>query len=248
MHYVIGDIHSKLEVFTKLLQEIEFNPEKDMIYCLGDYIDFGEDAIKTVKKIMDMQKNGYCVPILGNHELFMMDCAKRHPDLGQIPEEKEYEDETWLSYNGGRQTWDLFCKEPIETRKEIIKWMNSLPYRVDVTVNNQKYVLCHAYPSKIVNENDEDFEFLRDLAVWSRAVRYIIPNDIIVIHGHTITYNYKVKKEPNVYDIDCGAKVIGRRKNAKLAAIRLEDLKIYYAMLEQNTNNKEDKNESKRTC
>ena len=44
MIYVVSDLHGSNKKFQRLLKEINFT-DRDMMYVLGDIVDYGEDSI-----------------------------------------------------------------------------------------------------------------------------------------------------------------------------------------------------------
>lgn len=65
--YVIGDLHGSFRTFKALLKKIDFNPNKDRIYLVGDLINRGEDSVGTLSYIMEHPTS--ILPLLGNHDL-----------------------------------------------------------------------------------------------------------------------------------------------------------------------------------
>lgn len=69
--YAISDIHGQLKAFEDILNQIEFSVEKDTLYLLGDYIDWGDESIGVIRKIQELQaqdKTGeHIIALKGNH-------------------------------------------------------------------------------------------------------------------------------------------------------------------------------------
>ena len=72
--FAIGDIHGCSKTFKKLLlDKIKIN-KSDTIYCVGDYIDRGEDSKGVIDFILDLRAEGYTIHTLrGNHEQMLLD-------------------------------------------------------------------------------------------------------------------------------------------------------------------------------
>ena len=47
MIYVVSDLHGSNKKFQKLLKEINF-ADKDIMYVLGDIVDYGEESIELL--------------------------------------------------------------------------------------------------------------------------------------------------------------------------------------------------------
>ena len=69
--YCIGDLHGRYDLFMMMLDKIQFNPEDDHIYLLGDVID-GEgfngktESIKIIEYVMAHSDS--ITLLQGNHE------------------------------------------------------------------------------------------------------------------------------------------------------------------------------------
>ncbi|KAK9456077.1 Metallo-dependent phosphatase-like protein [Dipodascopsis uninucleata] len=61
---LIGDIHGCNEEFVNLLDTVNYDPEKDKLFLLGDFISKGPDSIAVLE--LAMKYNATC--IRGNHE------------------------------------------------------------------------------------------------------------------------------------------------------------------------------------
>lgn len=67
----IGDIHGCVHALETLLAEIRPGPE-DMIVCLGDFIDQGRDTRDVIDVLLDLDRRGRLVTLLGNHEEMLL--------------------------------------------------------------------------------------------------------------------------------------------------------------------------------
>ena len=80
--YVMSDIHGQLNSFHSMIDKIGLDKEKDTLYLLGDYVDWGQDGVGVIQQIMKMQKDGYSIKcLMGNHEKMMLGL-KRYARLG----------------------------------------------------------------------------------------------------------------------------------------------------------------------
>lgn len=72
--FVIGDIHGCLSMLKRLMDKIDWQPGRDRLIFLGDYIDRGVDSkgvIDYILSISSMSENVEC--LLGNHEAVFLD-------------------------------------------------------------------------------------------------------------------------------------------------------------------------------
>ena len=89
--FAIGDIHGCSKALRTLIEEIDPQPEDELIF-LGDYIDRGPDSRNVVDQVIELRERCRVVTLRGNHEIMMMGVA-----LGGL------DDTVWLA-NGGRAT------------------------------------------------------------------------------------------------------------------------------------------------
>lgn len=68
--FVIGDLHGSYEVFLKLLEHLEFDPEVDRMFSVGDLVDRGEDSLNCLRLL----KEPWFHCVLANHEQMMVDA------------------------------------------------------------------------------------------------------------------------------------------------------------------------------
>ncbi len=74
--FAIGDIHGCRKTFEKLLKDKIQLTKEDEIYCIGDYIDRGDDSKGVIDLIINLRTDGYKIKILrGNHEQMMLEAA-----------------------------------------------------------------------------------------------------------------------------------------------------------------------------
>ncbi len=235
--YVMSDIHGQKKLFDEMLKKINFNKE-DILYVLGDVIDRGPDGIKILLKIM---RTPNIKMLLGNHE-YMMLTALTDPYASF----KEAE-AIWFN-NGGRVTLNSFNKYAESTKKSIIRYIKKLPCEFDIGINKKDFILCHASPMPDrykfnpmeTHKYGTRYDTYQEFAVWDR--NFLFVNDTAfenktVICGHTPVQilnigddkDPKIIKYKNCINIDCGCACVGYGTiPAKLACLRLDDMKAFY--------------------
>ena len=68
--YVVGDIQGCFDQFQCLLKEVSFNPDRDVIWSVGDLINRGSNNLATLRWFHERRDNA--VVVLGNHDLHLM--------------------------------------------------------------------------------------------------------------------------------------------------------------------------------
>ncbi|MFC3033461.1 symmetrical bis(5'-nucleosyl)-tetraphosphatase [Pseudoalteromonas fenneropenaei] len=74
--YVVGDLQGCFTPLVELLDQVDFNPSKDHLYCVGDIVARGPDSLACLSFLA---KNASSVSItLGNHDLHLLACQALH--------------------------------------------------------------------------------------------------------------------------------------------------------------------------
>lgn len=142
--YVMSDVHGQQKAFNNILEQIKFS-EKDKLYLLGDYVDWGDSSIELIQQIMEMQKQYDIQCLMGNHDWMMQKViGMDFESIGDIYFDEWYR--IWAS-NRGDETLIKYMELSKEDKIAIKKWLSELRYFIpDVEVNGQKYYLCHSKP------------------------------------------------------------------------------------------------------
>jgi len=84
--WVIGDIQGCYEPFMKLLEKIEFDPNRDVLWLVGDLINRGESGLEVLKYLYSIKDSLKIV--LGNHDISLIAAyfglKKRNPTIEPI--------------------------------------------------------------------------------------------------------------------------------------------------------------------
>ena len=226
--YVTSDIHGEAQLFRNLLSQISFSNE-DHLYILGDVIDRGPDGITLLQEIMTSSN---MTLLLGNHEHMMLQYFSLQATETEI--------RRW-DKNGNTPTRDAYLKLDSTEQKCIMKFLQSLPTHIEVSVGNQIYYLVHGFPGE--NVHDE---------IWHRPAitdSNPIPNTTLII-GHTpVVYMQEAKENrenriaemickgarptilytPGFIDVDCGCCMENPLKT--LGCLRLDDMTEFYSFI-----------------
>lgn len=203
VHYVIGDIHGRLDLMIRLIAKIcryhldNHTDRLPNLVFVGDYVDRGPDSAGVLERIRRGFRGFKMTCLKGNHEAMMLTCmATDDRDAWML----------WVS-NGGVDTLKSFGFDKKEGRNpeavracvgdETIFWLKALPLYHQV----EDIVFVHAgvLPGVSLNAQSE-----RDL-LWIR--RPFLNSDIDfgfgVVHGHTPVKKPEVRS--NRINIDTGA-------------------------------------------
>ena len=134
----IGDIHGCSAALRALIRAIDPEPG-DTIVTLGDYVDRGPDSRGVIDEILGLEKRCRVVPILGNHELMLLDALTNPYVLG--PWRDCGGDATLVSYGGSllnipasHLEFIKRCRRYFETGTHFFVHAN---YQYDVSLDEQ---------------------------------------------------------------------------------------------------------------
>ena len=68
MRWLVGDIQGCAREFDRLIAEVQFDPARDELWCLGDLINRGPDSLSVLRTWRDLGGYG----ILGNHDVYAL--------------------------------------------------------------------------------------------------------------------------------------------------------------------------------
>jgi len=197
-----------------MLEQIQFS-KQDTLYVIGDVIDRypgGVDILREIIAAPNMQM------LMGNHEDMCLKTLGPNVEYGAR--------KLWQS-NGGNDTYRelLYCTDPAD-RRRLLRFLENLPYTLDVTVSDQSFRLVHGWPASTPFDQ-----------IWGRPMDFLpmdLPENATAILGHTPTcYLYEPGDEPfRIYhgerfiDIDCGCG--NKTSRRRLACLRLDDMAEFY--------------------
>lgn len=157
--YIIGDIHGCLEMVERLLDKIGWDPGKDRLIFLGDYIDRGKNSKGVLDLLIEISISSPLVRcLIGNHE----DIFLEYLDNGRM-----------MSFllNGGDATLESYrdaesSDEGAEIPREHVAFLRSLEQWIEL----DDYYVVHAgfRPGvPLERQSYEDLIWIRDAFIFS---------------------------------------------------------------------------------
>lgn len=198
--YVLGDIHGRFDLVYENLKVVNFDINKDRLFCVGDLIDRGPYS----KHVVEFLSLPFVFAIRGNHEDMLLDYYETYPDATD-------EDFYHVGVRNG-MTW--FLENTLEQRKVILEALSELPLVIEIESKRGLIGLVHAdVPKKMSweefkNAVEQDNEVVIETALWGRNrlmndIEEDIPGLGRLYVGHTV--QEQVKKLGNVVALDTGA-------------------------------------------
>ena len=190
----IGDIHGCYDLLTNLVElGIIFNPSKDRLVFLGDYIDRGPRSREVVDYISGLRKRypEQIVLLKGNHEEMAFNA------LADSQAEKTWSDAhmLWI-INGGQATINSY-RGIEKAREALLPFIRSLEYYSET----ETHIFVHGgIPYGKTLKTVEGDELL-----WDRSLSYEGQKTLVV--GHTP--RAEVERLGNILCLDTGAYATG---------------------------------------
>ena len=159
MTFVASNLYGRMDKFEKLIKKINLK-DSDILYILGNIVDFGEDSISLVNEL-SAQYNVYTV--LGEHDykayllLSEFDRILREGGAPSVNFSKEMIE--WCQ-NGGQPTLEAFKDADADEKEGFLDYLSDLPVFEEVTLKNGKeFVLtCRGIDNFDKNTDLYDYE------------------------------------------------------------------------------------------
>lgn len=194
--FIAGDVHGNFSLLSEKQIEVNFNPEVDRLFLVGDCVDRGEQSVNVLKWLAEP----YVHCIRGNHEQMAIDYYNG--------DKSTYEEWMYLR-NGGAWFINLSDAE----QKRYVEAFQKLPYAMDVATSTGLVGIVHA---ECLHHSWQQFLIdlhhntgnIRESAIWGRTRIRTKYTDVVngvdrVYAGHTVVD--EVVTLGNVTYIDTGA-------------------------------------------
>lgn len=177
--FIVGDIHGAFSKLKQQLTLLQFNPEVDRLFSVGDMVDRGAESHKVLKWL----KKPWFYAVRGNHEQLVIESFL-HAGHAR----------THHQSHGG--AW--FYREPYERRAKYVQALSQLPLIIELETPHGLVGIVHANcPTNNWTElnqklrSDLPKEHLVESCQWSRSrVRgqdtSRVDGIYMVVIGHTV--------------------------------------------------------------
>lgn len=225
MVFAVSDIHGCFKKYKALMDYLRLS-DTDTLYILGDILDRGDGGIKTIFDLLS-RKNVVCLRGNHDHTAFIL---LRHLLLSDDGFDSEMQLESfqlWLS-DGGATTFSSFFNLGENEQKQVLAFLNSMPFYKEIQVQGNKFLLAHTVPEKetmLKSKKTAPYDYIFGEPEYEK----VYFDDTVIVTGHTPTgfidpnYTGRIWKGNNHIAIDCGA-VFGN----PLGCICLDTMKEIY--------------------
>jgi serine/threonine protein phosphatase 1 len=194
--FVVGDVHGMFDRVQKALATVDFHPDGDRLFSVGDLIDRGPQSREVVKFL----EQPFVYAVRGNHEdeLLQMHAGSAEPNS-----------EMWLA---GAEWWRDLSKTE---RRAIVARIKKLPLVIEVATPRGNVAFLHADVPRGMAWSEfraalkRDPDTVRQTVLWgrnriSREDDSGVPGIGRIFVGHT-PQSGGLRRYGNVYAIDTGA-------------------------------------------
>jgi serine/threonine protein phosphatase 1 len=206
----VGDIHGCYELLINLVERsIKFDPEKDRLVFLGDYLDRGANSKEVVDYVTSLKRQcpGQIVLLKGNHEDLALKALFSPGNEGAGSNQARM---LWY-LNGGQATVNSYGGSE-RAREALIPFVRSL----DLYHETGTHIFVHAG----IPYGKSPATASADELLWDRSFSYNGRKTLIV--GHTP--KSEIERLRNIICLDTGAFLTG-----KLTAYDVLNEKAYQA-------------------
>ncbi len=212
--FAISDIHGCFNPFYELVVRVIDLSKSDQLILLGDYIDRGEQSREVVDFIIDLKKKGFnIIPLMGNHELMLLDSWN---DPGALYQ--------WYMNSGATTLFSYGIQDIMEMNTLYIDFFQSLEFYKAIG----NFLFVHAG----FNDYETDPFSDKHTMVWECSPHYINPllREKTIIHGHrakTIGFVKKlINEKSSVIPIDTGCVYEKEMGYGNLSALEINTMNL----------------------
>jgi serine/threonine protein phosphatase 1 len=173
--FIIGDLDGDLYALIKAMNNVNFDPQSDHLFCLGDVIDRGEKSYELFHYLEEINSH----MVLGNHDHLMLESIIT----------KDTEALSIWEKNGGKWHSSIFENELLEMCQKLL----TKPLSIILKYQGHNIGLSHTLSTTWDwNHYPADKTKIIESLLWNRDVvkkRKLLKNICVdfSIHGHNST-------------------------------------------------------------
>ncbi len=222
MTFVCANLHGELGHFKAMLEAIRFS-DRDLLYVLGDSVDFGEDAMALLVD-MSMRPNVYALAgerdfralrLLTGFETMLREGTSPDADFSA-------EMNAWVA-DGGMPTLTGYRALDAEMREGVLDYLADCMLCDTVQARGKTFVLAHAGLGNYAPDKAPEDYLPEEVFTPALPDADFFARNVLVV-GHAPTESGRIEHRDGVIYLDCGA---GR--GGRLGCLCLETGEEFYA-------------------
>ena len=207
--FVVGDIHGMYTLLMDALKAVEFDMNKDRLFCVGDFFDRGPECHKMIEFIEWLERHGGGT-VIGNHDDLVLSTIAYNERTDPDECSDGYQ---WIAYQDD------------EWRQKAFKKLRTLPVAIEIETNIGKIGIVHAgipigmhwsvFKKEINNIPLPNSLYNKTIWDWDRnklKIETVVDGVERIFVGHCDDENVRIYG--NVYHVDTGAvyKFLGEKR------------------------------------
>ena len=142
---VFGDIHGMWEKFLSAYEKVQFDPRRDMMIFLGDYLDRGKGNVQVMEWVLEHFGKPNMIFLRGNHDAMFYESLRGFEGDSLLDLSLDPDLLLWLA-NGGKATFLEIFKtgRGPELIKSWLQVIGKMPLYTEVVAEGHTYWFMHA--------------------------------------------------------------------------------------------------------
>lgn len=224
MTYVVSNLYGRFDKFEKLLGKINFK-DRDVMYVLGNIVDFGEQSIELVN---DLSARYNVYSVLGEHDYkayLLLSEFDRIIREGGAPSASFSREMIEWAQNGGQATLEAFKNSDADAKEGFLDYLSDLPVFEEAEIKGKEFIFtCRGIDNFEVSKDLYDYE-LDDFMNGYLDIEKTYFEDKIMVVGY-LDYEHTPKGR--------AGKVSSKNRNIALACDMSENDDVVCVCLETN--------------
>ncbi len=227
MIYAVANLHGSFDKFKRLLKAIKFN-DNDIMYVLGDIVDYGEEPIEL---LCDLSMRFNVIPIVGDHDYRALRLLRELDKMlkGDAPDGAVLTEMAEWIQDGGAKTMEGFKALDDDMKEGVLEYLEDMSLYEEVEAGGKKYLLLHAGIADFDADTPIEDYMPEDLIHQSLSPDVALIDGVTLVVGHRPTYEIEGAERGHIFRgegsifIDCGAAF-----DEPLGCLCLDNGKEYY--------------------
>lgn len=204
---VVSDIHTADYLLSALLEKVNYKPNDDYLFIVGDILEHWDNNISTIHTVMKLCENKRVYCVMGNNDVPILHMAYEYEEERFINEFKN------KNFSYVQMAESLGFKECTKDNWHEIREKVNKEYKKELNFINDFYLMIETDDFVFVHaglENRADYQNTSEeyALTCSWFFNRENPTDKWLVFGHYPSYNYKKDKPTNLPLIDYKRKMI----------------------------------------